>query len=48
MRRMEIVWDEELLDALSRATARDKTDLKLLVARLAEELKIELPFKTAG
>ena len=26
------MWDEELLDALSRATARDKTDLKLLVA----------------
>jgi hypothetical protein len=48
MRRRQIVWDEKLLDALSRVTACDKTELKLLVARLAEELNIELSFKTAG
>jgi len=44
----EIVWDEELLDALCKAADRRKNDLKYLIASLAEELRIELPCKTAS
>ena len=41
----EIVWDEELLDVLCMAADRKKNDLKCLIMRLAEELKIKLPWR---
>lgn len=44
----EIVWDEKLLDILCKATHRHKDDLKYLIVSLSEQLKIELPGKTAS
>lgn len=43
----EIVWDEELLDVLCKAADRRKNDLKYLIVRLADDLKIKLPARTA-
>lgn len=43
----EIVWDEELLDVLCKAADRRKNDLKYLIVRLADDLKIKLPGRTA-
>ena len=43
----EIVWDEELLDVLCRAADRSRNDLKYLIVRLADDLKIKLPCRTA-
>jgi len=42
-----ILWDEELLDVLCRAAGRRKNDLKYLIVRLADDLKIKLPGRTA-
>lgn len=43
----EIVWDEELPDVLCKAADRRKHDLKYLIVRLADDLKIKLPGRTA-
>ena len=44
----EIVWDEELLDTLCKATHRHEDDLKYLIVSLSEELKIDLPCRKAS
>lgn len=43
----EIMWDEELLDLLCKASDREKNDLKYLIMHLAEELEIKLPSRAA-